>query len=149
MRSDRQDGSHTTGMERDRRGEAPGYEATRAGRRRHNPAKRLIPVLIMLGIGVLFARQQVPAFADWWERTFTPAVWQAKHTCRQAALDALEDSRYARLLDAGELHETRDGPYVADMRFSVLDTGGETRVVGFTCYLDSQGRLFRLNRDPG
>jgi len=148
MRSNRQDNSLGTGLEPDPRGEAPGYAATRTGRRRHNPVKRLIPVLIMLAIGVLFARQQVPAFSDWWERTFTPDVWQVKQTCSQAALDTLKDSHYARLLDVGELHKTGDGPYLEGMRFSVLDSGGDTRVVGFTCYLDSQGRLFKLNRDP-
>lgn len=148
MRSNQQDNSRDTGLPGDRRGEAPVYASTRTRQRRHNPVKRLIPALILVAFGVLFARQQVPAFADWWERTFTPAVWQVKRTCRDAALADLEGDRYPRLLDSGELHETRDGPYITGMSFSALDSGGEARVIEYSCYLDSQGQVFRLNRKP-
>lgn len=102
----------------------------------------------MAAIGVLIAREQVPAFADWWERTFTPAVWQARHTCREAAQADLKGGRYARLLRGGELQQTVDGPILTQMTYSVLDDGGEEQVVEYSCYLDSQGRLFRLNRSP-
>lgn len=132
----------------ERRGEAPAYSAAGVRQRRRKPVKRLLPLLIMAAIGVLIAREQVPAFADWWERTFTPAVWQARHTCREAAQADLKGGRYARLLRGGELQQTVDGPILTQMTYSVLDDGGEEQVVEYSCYLDSQGRLFRLNRSP-
>jgi hypothetical protein len=132
----------------ERRGEVPAYSAARPRSRRANPARRLIPVLILAVFGVFIARQQIPAFADWWERTFMTAAWQTKSTCRQAALADLKDGRYARLLHGGDLHETPDGPYLTQMRFAVLGSNGQEQVVEYNCYLDSQGRLYRLNRRP-
>jgi hypothetical protein len=143
-----QDDRHSAAVQGDPRGEARSYGAADRGRRRRHPAGRLVPLLIFAGIVVLIARQEIPAFADWWERTFAPAEWKAKRTCSEAAIADLKDGRYARRLTGGELHETRDGPYVTGMKFTVLDDSGEERVVEYSCYLDSQGRLFRLNRRP-
>jgi len=107
-----------------------------------------MPLLIIGGIVALIAHEKIPAFADWWERTFSPAVWQTKTTCRQAALADLQGGQYARPLGSGELHDTQDGPYVTQMTFSVLGTDGEEQVIEYNCYLDSHGQLFRLNRKP-
>lgn len=130
----------------DPRSEAPAYPAARGKPRRRNPARQLVPVLVLAGFGVLFARQEVPAFADWWERTFNPGDWQVRDTCRQAVLAELGSGRYARLREPGELHSTQDGPFVTAMRFRALDDEGRERSIEYNCYLDGQGRLARLNR---
>ena len=146
MNQRRQDDTQPPAGDYDPRGEAPSYPARRGPRRQRNPARKLVPALILVFFGVLFARQQVPAFAEWWERTFNPQEWQARDTCRQAAMAELRGGRYARLRDPGELHRTQDGPSITGMQFSALDVEGGERRVEYNCYLDAQGRLFRLDR---
>lgn len=130
----------------DRRGEAPAYRSARAPGRRRNPARVLVPVLILATFATVVARQEVPAFADWWARTFTPKAWHSRDTCRRAVLDELRGGRYARALGDGKLQQTQDGPSVTGMRFAVLDENGGERVVEYNCYLDADGRLFKLTR---
>jgi len=132
----------------DRRGEAPVYRSARVQQKRRNPLKALVPALILGAFGVVIARQELPGFADWWARTFTPGEWHSRDTCRRAVLAELGGGRYPRLLDGGELHRTRDGPSVTRMRFAVLGDAGEERVVVYNCYLDPEGRVFKLARTP-
>ncbi len=132
-------------MERGRRADAPAGER-RSGSRRGRRLPRVLALLMVLGFGLVVARQEIPAVADWWARTFTPAEWGVRQTCRQAVQEELGDHRYLRLLRDGGLHHTQDGPYVTQMRFSVLgEEGGETTVT-YQCYLDNNGRVFRLKR---
>ncbi len=100
----------------------------------------------MAAFAAFVARQEVPAVADRWERTFTPDQWHSKRVCRDAALAELGSGRYARLVAGGDLHETPDGPYVGRMKFAVLGENGREQTVEFACYLDSDGRVFRLVR---
>ena len=61
----------------------------------------------------------------------------------------LEDrraGRYLRIEEAGELYSTEDGPYVSGIITGELDEQGVRRRGEYSCYLDGQGRLVRLNR---
>lgn len=118
-------------------------------RRPRNRLKPLIPLLIMAAFAVFIAREEVPAVADWWERTFEPEQWQSKRVCRDAALAELGGGRYPRLLDGGDLHDTPDGPYISKMKFAVLGEDGREQTVEYACYLDPGGRVFKLVRDNG
>ncbi len=106
----------------------------------------MIPLLIIAGFAVFIAYQEVPAFADLLERSFTPERWQTKQTCRNAALAELRGGQYARLLDGGELHSTQDGPSVTGMKFAVLGEDGREQTVEYNCYLDGSGQIVRLSR---
>lgn len=134
--------------ETDRRGEAPAYRTVHTQQRRRNPFRVLLPVVMFGTFAVVVARQEVPAFADWWARTFTPAEWHSRDTCRRAVLAELSGGQYARTLRDGKLQQTQDGPSVTGMTFAVLDEGGEEQVVEYNCYLDGEGRVFRLTRKP-
>lgn len=100
----------------------------------------------MAGFGVFIAYKEVPAVADFLERSLTPERWQIKQTCRAAVLAELSSGQYARLLDGGELHQTQDGPYVSRMRFAVLGENGREQTVEYNCYLDGNGQLVKLSR---
>jgi hypothetical protein len=106
----------------------------------------VVPFLIAAAFVVFIAHQEVPAVADFLERSFTPEQWQSKQTCREAALAELGAGQYARLLDGGEVHQTPDGPLVRDLRFAVLGEDDREQTVRYNCYLDANGEVFRLVR---
>ena len=118
----------------------------RQQRDRHSPFRKIIPFLFIAIIGMLIAREEIPAVHDWWQKTFSPDSWMAQNTCRQAVIDASGNGKYLRVLKPGEVHSTIDGLYVENLLVVELgSTGGEEKVE-YTCYLDKQGKLFKLNR---
>jgi hypothetical protein len=106
--------------------------------------RRVVPFLIMGGILLMIARHEVPAVDEWWERTFSAETWKVKDTCRKAVLEAASQRQYVRLLKAGKVHQTKDGPYVDGLKIVVLGRAGGEEVLQYTCYLDNDGQLFRL-----
>jgi hypothetical protein len=145
-RSRQQEDRHTPVVDGERSGEAPPYTSARFRGKQRNPLKRLIPFAILAAFGVLIARQEIPAVSDWWQKTFAPDEWRARDTCRKAVLDDARERRYARMLASGKVHKTADGPYVDGLRIVVLGTTGAEETIGYTCYLDNDGQLFRLTR---
>lgn len=138
------DDSRARVPEADARGEAPVYTSARSRRKPRNPMRRVVPFLIMGGILLMIARHEVPAVDEWWERTFFAETWKVKDTCRQAVLEAARQRQYVRVLKAGKVHRTRDGPYVDGLKIVVLGNAGGEEVLQYTCYLDNDGQLFRL-----
>ena len=118
----------------------------REGRRRRKNFGRLVPLLVMLVIAFLIAREEVALVNEWSEKTFDPDAWLAKNTCQQAALNRSENRQYARVLKPGELHETQDGLYIDRLVLGEMGASGAEERVEYSCYLDAQGRLHRLNR---
>ena len=121
----------------------------RRQRETHSPFKKYIPLLFIAVIGILIARQEIPAFRDWWQMTFSPDSWSAQNTCRQAVIDNSGRGKYLRVLEPGEVHDTSDGPYVEGLVVMELGANGFEQRVEYTCYLDKQGSIFKLNRKPG
>jgi len=124
--------------------QSAGYGRQREQRR--SPFKKLIPFLFIALIGILIAREEIPAVHDWWQKTFFPDDWRAQNTCRQAVIDDSGNGKYLRVLKPGEVHNTIDGPYVENLQVVELGANGVEEKVEYTCYLDQQGRLFKLNR---
>jgi hypothetical protein len=121
-----------------------GYDRQREQRR--NPFRKLIPFLFIAVIGLLIAREEIPAVHDWWQKTFSPDSWRAQNACRQAVIDDSGNGKYLRVLKPGEVHNTIDGPYVENLLVVELGANGVEEKVKYTCYLDKQGMLFKLNR---
>jgi hypothetical protein len=105
-------------------------------------------LLFAVLVGVLIARQEIPAFNDWWEQTFSRATWQVRSSCRDAVFRDLAPHSYPRVLKAGDLHKTADGPFLEGVRVAVLKEEGGEAVVEYSCYLDNDGHLYKLERKP-
>jgi hypothetical protein len=118
----------------------------RQQRERRSPFRKIIPVLFIAIVGVLIAREEIPAVHDWWQKTFSPDSWRAQNTCRQAVIDDSGNGKYLRVLNPGKVHTTIDGPYVEKLLVVELGANGVEDRVEYTCYLDRQGKLFKLNR---
>jgi len=118
----------------------------RQQRERHSPFRKIIPFLFIAIIGILIAREEIPAVHDWWQKTFSPDSWRAKNTCRQAVIDDSGNGKYLRVLKPGQVHNTMDGPYVENLLVVELAANGGEEKVEYTCYLDKQGELFKLSR---
>lgn len=125
-------------------GQRPGYG--RQQRDRHSPFRKIIPFLFVAIIGILIAREEIPAVHDWWQKKFSPDSWKAQNTCRQAVIDDSGNGKYLRVLKPGQVHKTMDGPYVENLMVVELGTNGVEEKVEYTCYLNKQGKLFKLNR---
>ena len=49
--------------------------------------QRLVPLMIIAGIGVFIARQEVPAVDRWISRLVNAPAWEATEACNRAAVD--------------------------------------------------------------
>jgi len=128
--------------------EGQDYGATTHGprQRRGNNFRKLIPLLFITAFGVLIAYQEIPAFADWWERTFFFQTWQVKNTCQQAAIEESSNPDFARVLKPGKVHRTGNGAYIDRLVLGEMGKEGVEQKVEYTCYLDSAGVVVKLNR---
>ena len=124
--------------------QSTGYARQRE--QRHSPFRKIIPFLFIAVIGVLIAREEIPAVHDWWQKTFFPDSWRAQNSCRLAVIDDSGNGKYLRVLEPGQVHNTLDGPYVENLLLVELGANGVEERVEYTCYLDRQGKLFKLNR---
>jgi len=110
------------------------------------PLRRLVPLLVFLVIGLLIAREEIPAVRDAWEHLVAPQSWQARQTCQQAAIADSEHREFSRVLKPGRVNRTVDGIYIDRLLIGTLgESGTETRIE-YTCYLDADGRLAKLHR---
>jgi len=109
-------------------------------------ARRLIPLLFFVVLGGVIAHNEIPAFAQWWERLVAPQDWQARQQCQQAALEAAANPAFARVIRSGKVHRTSEGRYVDKLLLGEMGEGGAEQTVEYSCYLDSTGKLVQLNR---
>ena len=74
----------TSTLEPDQTGnQSLGY--TRQREQRRNPFRKLIPVLFIAVIGLLIAREEIPAVHDWWQKTFSPDSWRVQKYLQTSA----------------------------------------------------------------
>lgn len=107
---------------------------------------KLIPVLFLVVVGGFIANNEIPAFAQWWERLVAPQDWQAKQQCQQAALSDAANPAFARIIKPGKVHKTSEGLYVDKLVLGEMAEGGAEQAVEYSCYLDRTGKLAQLNR---
>ena len=117
----------------------------RQDRRKRGPG-RLIPLLIVVLVGVVIARQEIPVVAEWWEKTFDAQSWTIKQACQQAALQAAANRQFLRVIASGKVHKTSDGFYVDELMLGEMGADGSEQRVGYSCYLDNAYQLVKINR---
>lgn len=115
-------------------------------RRRGNTFRKLIPLLFFAGIAFMIAKEEVPAVSNWWQRMVSPDAWLAKQTCQKAAIDQTENKAYVRLLRGGNVNKTRDGLYIDRLILGEMGSEGGEQEVEYSCYIDTDGKLVKLNR---
>lgn len=140
-----QTAKRTRSLDPDQSGSQPSpYD--RRGEQGRSPFRKIVPLLFIAIVGLLIAREEVPAVAEWWQRTFSPESWRVQNTCKQALMDSSGEGKYVRVLEAGRVHDTMDGPYVEGLLVVELAANGAEERAEYNCYLDKAGKLFRLNR---
>ena len=113
---------------------------------RRNRINRLLPLLIFAVFGLFMLKEQVPAVDDAFQSFIHPAAFRAIEVCREAALAGSADPDFARLLERGRAHGTRNGFFVDRVVIGELERGkGEVRRA-IECHIDSAGNLVDLNR---
>lgn len=125
------------------------YQASSAAKdteERARPFRKLIPLVIFASIAFLIAKEEIPAVNNWWERLVSPNHWLAKQTCQKAALDRVEHREFARVLRNGKVNSTRDGLYIDRLVIGEMAPSGAEEAVEYSCYLDREGKLVKLNR---
>lgn len=131
-----------TAMRPDLSPRTPSDPGQRSGRK----ATRLLPLLIIGGILVAIAAQEIPAVGTWLQRWLQPEHWQASQTCQTAALALAGRREFARVIAPGKVHATQEGFYIEALVIGEMaENGGESRF-SVACYTDSAGRLVRADR---
>ncbi len=111
------------------------------------PLRRLVPLLAFLVIGLLIAREEIPAVRDAWDRLVAPQSWQARYTCQQAAIADSEHRAFSRVLKPGRINRTVDGIYIDRLLIGTMGASGTETRIEYTCYTDAQGKLVKLHRN--
>ncbi len=110
------------------------------------PGRKLIPLLMFAAVGFLIAWNEIPAVNNAWDRIFSPDKWMAKQTCQKAAVEQSQRKEFARLLKPGKVNKTNDGIYIDRLIIGEMGQSGDEERVEYSCYLDSGGKLVKLNR---
>lgn len=115
-------------------------------RRRRGRGGRLLPLLIFAGFGLFILKEQVPAVNDAYLRLVDPDALRALVACREAALAGSATPDFARLLERGRAHPTRNGFFVDRLVIGELaDGGGEARRA-IECHVDAAGKVVDIAR---
>lgn len=110
------------------------------------PTRKFIPLLIFAAVALFIIKEEVPAVSNAWERMVAPDKWIAKQTCQKAAIEQSEHKEFARVLKPGKVNKTSDGLYVDRIRIGVMGKSGDEESVQYSCYLNNEGKLIKLNR---
>lgn len=109
--------------------------------------RRIVMALFALVVISVIVVNEVPAAADWLQRTVQPERWQAAETCRIAALKLAKRPEFARAIKRGKVHDTQAGYYVRGVVIGQMgDTGSEQRLT-VSCYVASNGDLVSATSD--
>ncbi len=123
--------------------------AQRREREYRRRRQRVIPLLIFGAVGLLIAKEELPVVDSWISRMLDADAWNAGEACRKAALAALAQVGYARLLDSGKVEKTSAGYYVGGVEYVYLQPTGEDQYYLYSCNVSQAGEVVALNRDDG
>jgi hypothetical protein len=130
-------------------GEREGGARVASRRTNNRPFRKLIPFIILAVMAFLIAREEIPAVNSWWERMVSPENWLARQTCLNAAMERSEHKAFSRVLKTGKVNKTVDGLYIEQIVLGEMGSSGKEEAVRYSCYLDREGKLVKLNRlDP-
>jgi len=108
--------------------------------------QRIIPLLIFGAVGLLIAKEEIPAVDSWISRLLDADAWNAGEACRKAALADLGQTGYVRATEAGDVEKTHAGYYVGGIEFATLQSAGEEVLVRYSCNVSQAGEVVALNR---
>lgn len=108
--------------------------------------QRVIPLLIFGAVGLLIAKEEIPAVDNWINRLLDADAWNAGEACRKAALADLEQTGYVRSTEAGDVEKTHAGYYVGGIEFETLQSSGEEVRIHYSCNVSQTGEVVALNR---
>lgn len=108
--------------------------------------QRIVPLLIFGAVGLLIAKEEIPAVDSWISRLLDADAWNAGEACRRAALADMGQTDFARSTEAGDVEKTHAGYYVGGIEFATLQpSGGEVRY-RYSCNVSQTGEVVALNR---
>ena len=108
--------------------------------------QRLIPLLIFGAIGLLIAKEEIPAVDSWISRLLDADAWNAGEVCRKAALADMEQTGYVRPTEEGDVEKTDAGYYVGGIEYATLKSSGEEVRIRYSCNVSRAGEVVALNR---
>jgi hypothetical protein len=105
-------------------------------------------VLVLLGMGLMIARQEIPVVRDFLDGLIDPRGHRAVVVCREAALAASRSPAFAVVVRGGEVQATPGGFVVRKLVIGeMMPEEGEV-LVTHTCHVDRDGVVIQLYREP-
>ncbi len=111
------------------------------GRRERRKLTHAIPLLMFAAIAAFILVTEVPAVGDWFDRMFRPAFWQARKACEEGALAHSSNPATFRVIEPGEVNETRSGYFVESMTVGEMAEGGGEQTMTYGCHVTAAGEL--------
>lgn len=108
--------------------------------------QRIVPLLIFSAVGLLIAKEEIPAVDSWISRLLDADAWNAGEACRRAALADMEQTDFARSTEAGDVEKTHAGYYVGGIEFATLQPSGDEVRYRYSCNVSQTGEVVALIR---
>lgn len=118
-------------------------------RERQRRVQRLLPLLVFAAIGVLIAKQEIPAVDRWLGRLIDADGWAAVEACTAAAIATTSNPAFARLVERGRAEATSDGFYVSKVVVAELDSAGVQQRYRISCNVSSTGEVVAIGGGNG
>jgi len=120
--------------------------AQRREREHRRRMQRIIPLLIFGAVGLLIAKEEIPAVDSWISRLLDADAWNAGEVCRKAALVDMGQTGYVRSTETGDVEKTQAGYYVGEIEFATLQPSGKELRIRYSCNVSQTGEVVALNR---
>ena len=109
-------------------------------------SNKLLPVIIVAGVILLIASQEIPGFRHAIDYYIAHESWQASETCNSKALQLGVSPDFMRIIEYGDVNKTENGFFIEKILVGEMaEQGGEQRFI-VDCYTDPAGNLVRADR---
>jgi hypothetical protein len=108
--------------------------------------KKVLPFVIMGGIALFIASNEIPGFRHAIDYYVAHDRWQAGESCVSKALQLGSSPGFVRIIEQGDVHRTEKGFFIENIIVGEMaEQGGEQRFA-VDCYADSSGNVVRADR---
>lgn len=124
----------------------PYMNTERAQAKRRSGFKKALPFVIIGGIALFIASNEIPGFRHAIEYYVAHDRWQAGESCVSKALQLGSSPDFVRIIEPGEVHRTEKGFFIENIIVGEMAERGGERQFTVDCYTDSGGNIVRADR---
>jgi hypothetical protein len=124
----------------------PHISAERRQARQRSGFKKVLPFVIIGGITLFIASNEIPGFRHAIDYYVSHDRWQASESCMRKALQLGSSPDFVRIIKQGDVYRTEKGFFIENIIVGEMAEQGGERQFTVDCYTDSDGNIVRADR---